>query len=301
MAPGRGGRAHGRTCPWVYGIDQDALALMIENHRTGLVRDRLQRSPQLQAGLCGAPASTASVEREADSLQRLQSGRTGITLIHLTIPSIHIAMTDPRIIRVAVNGYGVIGKRGADAVAAQNDMTLAGVADVATDWRVTVALDRDYPLYGATPEHTWAMTEANLDPAGVLAQTVDPDLDVVTMAVKVPETIAHLHYWAVQLTRKSSKDEVLDAFCTSTRIALIHMTDDLVALNSVKELMSDFGRPTPTSTKSRSGPTAARLIDAVRRETGHACIARNGLATRERLTSPRANSARRSPALPAPA
>ena len=277
-------------------------------------------------------------------------------------------MTGPRIIRVAINGYGVIGKRVADAVAAQNDMTVAGVADVATDWRVAVARAKDYPLYGATPEHTRAMSEATLDPTGALddllgaadivvdctpkkvaalniaryrergirfilqggeqhavtghsftaennyhtalgrestrvvscnttstvrtlsalkragllhrargtllrratdpweshlggimntlvpepeipshqgpdAQTVDPDLDVVTMAVKVPETIAHLHYWAVQLTRKASKDEVLDAFRTSTRIAFIHMTDGLVALNSVKELMSDLGRP----------------------------------------------------------
>ena len=31
-------------------------------------------------------------------------------------------MTDEKRIRVAVNGYGVIGKRVADAVAAQNDM-----------------------------------------------------------------------------------------------------------------------------------------------------------------------------------
>ena len=44
-------------------------------------------------------------------------------------------MTDSHNVRVAVNGYGVIGKRAAAAVAAQDDMTLAGVADVATDSR----------------------------------------------------------------------------------------------------------------------------------------------------------------------
>ena len=75
------------------------------------------------------------------------------------------------------------------------------------------------------------------------AQTVDPELDVVTMAVKVPETLAHLHYWAVQLTRRATKDEVLDAFRTSSRIALIQIADGLVALNSVKELMADRARP----------------------------------------------------------
>lgn len=75
------------------------------------------------------------------------------------------------------------------------------------------------------------------------AQTVDPDLDVVTMAVKVPETLAHLHYWVVDMTRAASKDKVLAAFRSSTRIALMRFGDGLGALNSVKEMMSDAGRP----------------------------------------------------------
>jgi len=75
------------------------------------------------------------------------------------------------------------------------------------------------------------------------AQSVDPDLDVVTMAVKVPETLAHLHYWSVQMARRASEDEVLDAFRASSRIALIRTSDGLVALNTVKELMADRGRP----------------------------------------------------------
>ncbi len=277
-------------------------------------------------------------------------------------------MTHPRTVRVAVNGYGVIGKRVADAVTAQHDMTLAGVADIATDWRVAMARAKGYPLYGATPEQTRTMHEAKLEPAGALAdllsvsdiivdctpkkaaaenveryrersirfilqggekhtvtghsftaennydtalgrastrvvscnttstvrtlsalkragllkkargtllrratdpweshlggimntlvpepeipshqgpdaQTVDPEIDVITMAVKVPETIGHLHYWTVQLTRDASKDEVLDAFRTSSRIAFIRMAEGLTALNTVKELMADIGRP----------------------------------------------------------
>ena len=75
------------------------------------------------------------------------------------------------------------------------------------------------------------------------AQSVDPELDVVTMAVKVPQTLAHLHYWSVQLTRSASKEEVLDAFRASSRIALIRAGDGLVAINTVKELMADLGRP----------------------------------------------------------
>jgi len=271
-------------------------------------------------------------------------------------------------IRVAVNGYGVIGKRVADAVAAQGDMVLAGVADVETDWRVRVALRKGYKLFASVNEQIDAMLEAGLEIAGTLddllenadvvvdctpkgippknaeryrakdvkfivqggekheltghsfvaeatyrsaigrdatrvvscnttsvvrtltalkrtgllqrargtllrratdpweshkggimntlvpeseipshqgpdAQTVDPELDVVTMAIKVPENLAHLHCWAVQLARTASRDEVLEAFRASSRIAMIRMRDGLSAINTVKELMADMGRP----------------------------------------------------------
>jgi glyceraldehyde-3-phosphate dehydrogenase (NAD(P)) len=277
-------------------------------------------------------------------------------------------MAKPQKIRVAVNGYGVIGKRVAAAVVSQPDMSLEGVSDVVTDWRAQIVLRNGFRLFGATAESAKEMRDAGLETAGILddllgqadvvvdctpkriaaknvetyrrrgikfivqggekhavtghsfvaecnyasaigrdatrvvscnttsvvrtltalkragllrrargtllrratdpweshesgimntlvpepeipshqgpdAQTVDPELDVVTMAVKVPETLAHLHYWSVQLTRKVSKDEVLDAFRRSSRIALINLTDGLVALNSVKELMADRGRP----------------------------------------------------------
>ena len=271
-------------------------------------------------------------------------------------------------IRVAVNGYGVIGKRVADAVAKQKDMRLVGVVDVVADWRPRMALERGFALYAAAPEHAEAMRRSGLEVSGTLeevlgqadvvidctpkriaaknvetyrkrrikfiveggekhsvtghsfvaecnyasalgrdatrvvscnttsvvrtltalkragllrkargtllrratdpwesheggimntlvpepeipshqgpdAQTVDPDLDVVTMAVKVPETLAHLHYWVVEMPRAASKDEVLAAFRAFNRIKLIRYADGLPALNAVKELMSDAGRP----------------------------------------------------------
>lgn len=277
-------------------------------------------------------------------------------------------MAELKNVRVAVNGYGVIGKRVAAAVARQEDMSLAGVSDVVTDWRAHMVTRNGFSLFGVTAEHAGAMRAAGLDVTGTLdellgqsdivvdctpkriaaknidtyrhrglkfivqggekheatghsfvaeanyatalgrdatrvvscnttsivrtlsslkqagllqrargtllrratdpweshesgimntlvpepeipshqgpdAQSVDPDLDVVTMAVKVPETLAHLHYWSVQMTRPASKDEVLDAFRTSSRIALINISDGLVALNTVKELMADRGRP----------------------------------------------------------
>ena len=69
------------------------------------------------------------------------------------------------------------------------------------------------------------------------AQSVDPSFDVITAAVKVPETLSHLHYWNVQLTRQATKEEVLEAFKTSTRIAMIEYSEGLQANNVIKELM----------------------------------------------------------------
>jgi glyceraldehyde-3-phosphate dehydrogenase (NAD(P)) len=45
------------------------------------------------------------------------------------------------------------------------------------------------------------------------------------------------------LTKQASKEDVLEAFGTSTRTAFINMSDELSANNAVKELMLDLGRP----------------------------------------------------------
>jgi glyceraldehyde-3-phosphate dehydrogenase (NAD(P)) len=71
-------------------------------------------------------------------------------------------------IRVAVNGYGVIGKRVADAVAVQGDMELVGVADVVSDWRIHAAVAKGYPVYAATSEAATAMRAAGVRVAGPL-------------------------------------------------------------------------------------------------------------------------------------
>lgn len=66
------------------------------------------------------------------------------------------------VIRVAVNGYGVIGKRVADAVVLQDDMELVGVADVGSDYRIRVAAERDYPIYAAADDRRDEMEAAGL-------------------------------------------------------------------------------------------------------------------------------------------
>jgi glyceraldehyde-3-phosphate dehydrogenase (NAD(P)) len=77
-------------------------------------------------------------------------------------------MADLKKIRVAVNGYGVIGKRVAAAVALQEDMSMAGVADVVTDWRAHMVIGNGFPLFGATTEHAGAMRAAGLNVTGTL-------------------------------------------------------------------------------------------------------------------------------------
>jgi len=75
------------------------------------------------------------------------------------------------------------------------------------------------------------------------AKTVVPELDVVTIAAKASHTQTHNHYWVVELTCPTSRDEILEAFRATPRIALIRMSDGVVALNSTIELMKDLGRP----------------------------------------------------------
>jgi len=272
-----------------------------------------------------------------------------------------------RKVKVAVNGYGVIGKRVADAVKQQEDMELVGVADVVTDYRIKTAAVLGLDIYAALPDKAEAMRAADIPVAGTLddllrkvdvvadctpkkigaankilyerlgvkaiyqggeshaltghsfvaqanyetaigrsstrvvscnttsivrtlgalkkagllkrargtlirrasdpweahldgimntvipektipshqgpdAKTVDPELDVVTIAVKASHNSSHLHTWWVELTRSASKEELLAAFRLAPRIAFIRMHEGVAALNSTIELMSDLGR-----------------------------------------------------------
>lgn len=274
----------------------------------------------------------------------------------------------PTPVRVAVIGFGVIGKRVAEAARLQSDMELVGVADVFADWRLAEVARRGLPFFAATDEAVPAIkaaggtiegtlddlfpqvdivvdctpkgvgaknaaryreagvkfivqggekhdvpghsfvAEANyadafgrnatrvvscnttsivrtlhsLRKAGLLskargtllrratdpweshlggimntlvpephipshqapdARTVIPDLDVVTMAVKVPETLAHVHFWVVELARAADRAEVLGALTTSSRTVAIRTDQGLGAVNAVKEMMLDLGRP----------------------------------------------------------
>ena len=53
--------------------------------------------------------------------------------------------------KVLVMGYGVIGKRVADAVAKQDDMKLIGIGDIVADWRIKIAVRKGITVYAAIP------------------------------------------------------------------------------------------------------------------------------------------------------
>ncbi|QZP37278.1 type II glyceraldehyde-3-phosphate dehydrogenase [Halobaculum magnesiiphilum] len=75
-------------------------------------------------------------------------------------------------IQVGVNGYGTIGKRVADAVAAQPDMTLTGVAKTRPNYEAEAAIRKGYPLYAAIPERADLFHEAGIDLAGEVEDMV---------------------------------------------------------------------------------------------------------------------------------
>jgi glyceraldehyde-3-phosphate dehydrogenase (NAD(P)) len=69
-------------------------------------------------------------------------------------------------IRVAVNGYGTIGKRVADAVAAQPDMEIIGVSKTRPNAEAYIAKERGYPLYIADINRKKLFEDAGIEIAG---------------------------------------------------------------------------------------------------------------------------------------
>ena len=51
------------------------------------------------------------------------------------------------IIKVAINGFGTIGKRVADAVDAQDDMEIVGVTKTRPSFGCDLAVRKGYPIY----------------------------------------------------------------------------------------------------------------------------------------------------------
>ena len=81
-------------------------------------------------------------------------------------------------VKVAINGYGTIGKRVADAVTLQDDMELVGVSKTRPNFEASVAVGKGYPLY--VPEGN----EGNFKKAGVpIAGTIPQMIEAADIVV----------------------------------------------------------------------------------------------------------------------
>ncbi len=89
-------------------------------------------------------------------------------------------------VRVAVNGFGTIGKRVADAVTRQPDMELVGVAKTRPSFEARRAAERGYRLFVAGGGERAAFDAAGLPLAGTLDDLLH-DADVVVDAT--PERV----------------------------------------------------------------------------------------------------------------
>ncbi len=81
-------------------------------------------------------------------------------------------------IKVAVNGYNVIGRRIADAVSAQDDMELIGVAKTKPDYKAKIALEKGYKVYAADEKGKKSFIDAGLECSG-LSKDMVAQADIV--------------------------------------------------------------------------------------------------------------------------
>ncbi len=75
--------------------------------------------------------------------------------------------------KVAINGYGTIGKRVADAVACQDDMELVGIVKTKPSFEARVAQEKGYELYTVTDENIEQFRKSNIEVSGTLDELLD--------------------------------------------------------------------------------------------------------------------------------
>ncbi|EFW92006.1 glyceraldehyde-3-phosphate dehydrogenase [Haladaptatus paucihalophilus DX253] len=76
-------------------------------------------------------------------------------------------------LQVGINGYGTIGKRVADAVRAQPDMEVVGVAKTRPNFEAEGAVENGYPLYAAIEERAGRFDDAGIELAGMVEELVE--------------------------------------------------------------------------------------------------------------------------------
>jgi glyceraldehyde-3-phosphate dehydrogenase (NAD(P)) len=80
-------------------------------------------------------------------------------------------------VKVAINGYGTIGKRVADAVSLQNDMEIIGIAKTRPNYEAAIANEKGYAVY-TLADRVAAMKDAGIPAAGTIGDMI-AEADVV--------------------------------------------------------------------------------------------------------------------------
>ncbi len=73
-------------------------------------------------------------------------------------------------------------------------------------------------------------------------QSVMPNLNIQTMAVKVPTTIMHLHSVVVRLGKKATRDEVIEKWDKTPRVRFVCAKHGITSTAQIMELAKDLGQ-----------------------------------------------------------
>ena len=271
-------------------------------------------------------------------------------------------------VKVAINGYGTIGKRVADAVASQDDMEVVGVVKTRPSFEARMALEKGYALYAASKENIDDFKKSKIEVSGTIGDMLDkadividatpgdtgeeykklyekhglkaiwqggedheltgfsfnseanygdalgrqfarvvscnttglvrvlyaldsaygvkkarvtlmrraadpgdiktgpinalvpdpiklpshhgpdvnsilPDIDITTMAVKISTTLMHLHGLNIELKKACGEDDIIKMFSARPRIRLVSSKDKIKSTAEAMELAKDMGRP----------------------------------------------------------
>ncbi len=100
---------------------------------------------------------------------------------------------------VGIIGYGVIGRRVADAISAQPDMKVKGIVKKKPDYKANLAISRGFDLYAADDESKKMFENARLDVSGEIEDLV-ANVDMIVDAS--PKKIGSKHQEVYHTFRK---------------------------------------------------------------------------------------------------
>ena len=75
--------------------------------------------------------------------------------------------------KVAINGYGTIGKRVADAVATQDDMEIVGVVKTRPSFEARIAIEKGFDVYTNSKDNIDSFNKSGIEISGTIDELLD--------------------------------------------------------------------------------------------------------------------------------